>query len=149
MATNMSDTPEVVEGVATPVEEEVAAETGEKNNGQAKKGNQNFSKAAEEVRQTATKAINEAVKQVETIGKALGNALQDRSNVVMVRVNNDCLQYLDMMVEADVANSRSEAAAFLINEGIKSNEELFHKIRNISDQISSLKSQLRETIKAS
>ena len=144
----MSDTPEVVEGVATPVEEEVGAESTEKN-GQAKKGNQNFSKAAEEVRQTASKTFNEAIKQVETIGKALGNALQDRSNVVMVRVNNDCLQYLDMMVEADVANSRSEAAAFLINEGIKSNEELFHKIRNISDQISSLKSQLRETIKAS
>lgn len=106
-----------------------------------------FSKAADEVRQSATKTINEAFKQVETFGKTLTNALQDRSNVVMVRINNDALHYLDMMVEADVAKSRSEAAAYLINEGIAANEEFFHKIRNISDQISALKSQLRETVK--
>jgi hypothetical protein len=108
---------------------------------------QSASKAADDVRQSASKTINDALKQVESIGKALGSALQDRSNVVMVRINNDALHFLDMMVEADVAKSRSEGAAFLINEGIKSNEDLFHKIRDISDQISALKSKLRETIK--
>ena len=103
-------------------------------------------KAADDIRQSASKTINEAIRQVENLGKALGNALQDRSNVVMVRINNDSLHYLDMMIEADVAKSRSEAAAFLINEGIKANEGLFHTIRDISDQISALKSQLRETM---
>ena len=97
--------------------------------------------------ETASKTINEAFKQVESLGKALGNALQDRANVVMVRVNNDSLRYLDMLVEADITNSRSESAAFLINEGIKGNEQLFNKIRNITDQISSLKSQLRDVVK--
>jgi hypothetical protein len=78
----------------------------------------------------------------------LGSALQDRTNVVMVRVNSDSLDYLDMLVEADVTKSRSESAAFLINEGIKANQALFSKIREITDQIASLKSQLRETVKA-
>ena len=96
--------------------------------------------------ETASKTINEAFKQVESLGKALGNALQDRANVVMVRVNNDSLRYLDMLVEADITNSRSESAAFLINEGIKANEQLFNKIRDITDQISSLKSQLRHVV---
>lgn len=96
--------------------------------------------------ETASKTINEAFKQVESLGKALGNALQDRANVVMVRVNNDSLRYLDMLVEADITNSRSESAAFLINEGIKANESLFNKIRDITDQISSLKSQLRQVV---
>lgn len=96
--------------------------------------------------ETASKTINEAFKQVESLGKALGNALQDRANVVMVRVNNDSLRYLDMLVEADITNSRSESAAFLINEGIKANESLFNKIRDITDQITALKSQLRQVV---
>ena len=101
---------------------------------------------------SASKTINEAIKQVESftenLGKALGSALQDRTNVVMVRVNSDSLDYLDMLVEADVTKSRSESAAFLINEGIKANQALFSKIREITDQIAYLKSQLRETVKA-
>ena len=101
---------------------------------------------------SASKTINEAIKQVESftenLGKALGSALQDRTNVVMVRVNSDSLDYLDMLVEADVTKSRSESAAFLINEGIKANQALFSKIREITDQIAYLKAQLRETVKA-
>ena len=101
---------------------------------------------------SASKTINEAIKQVESftenLGKALGSALQDRTNVVMVRVNSDSLDYLDMLVEADVTKSRSESAAFLINEGIKANQALFSKIREITDQIAYLKSKLRETVKA-
>jgi hypothetical protein len=100
------------------------------------------------VKSSASKTINEAIKQVENLGKALGSALQDRANVVMVRVNNDSLDYLDMLVEADVTKSRSESAAFLINEGIKANEILFNKIREITDQIAALKAQLREAVKS-
>lgn len=95
---------------------------------------------------SASKTINEAIKQVESLGKALGSALQDRANVVMVRVNDDSLRYLDMLVEADITKSRSESAAFLINEGIKANEVLFNKIRDITDQIAALKAQLREAV---
>ena len=95
---------------------------------------------------TASKTINDAIKQVEGLGKALGSALQDRANVVMVRVNNESLDYLDMLAEADITKSRSESAAFLINEGIKANEELFNKIRDITDQIAALKAQLREAV---
>lgn len=94
----------------------------------------------------AGKTLGEAFRQVEGIGKALGSALTDRANVVMVRVNNESLQYLDMLVEADITKSRSESAAFLINEGIKDNEALFGKIRDITDQISALRAQLRETV---
>ncbi len=103
-----------------------------------------------EAMDSASKTLNEAFKQVEqqvgNISKALGTALQDRANVVMVRVNDDSLQYLDMLVEADITKSRSESAAFLINEGIKANESLFNKIREITDQIVALKSELREVV---
>jgi len=107
--------------------------------------------AAKKTVATVSETINEAVKQVEkqvnSISKALGTALQDRANVVMVRVNDDSLRYLDVLVEADITKSRSESAAFLINEGIKANAALFNKISQVTDQIAALKSQLRETVK--
>jgi hypothetical protein len=64
----------------------------------------------------------------------------------MVRVNDDALKHLDMLVEADITKSRSESAAFLITEGVKTNQELFEKIGNITDQIAELRAQLRETV---
>jgi hypothetical protein len=65
----------------------------------------------------------------------------------MVRVNDDALKHLDMLVEADITKSRSESAAFLITEGIKANQDLFGKIGSITDQIAALRAQLRETVK--
>jgi hypothetical protein len=132
---------EAVEEVkeAAEVEEEVVEE-----------GAEEAEEKAGGVKSSASKTINEAFKQVETftesISKALGSALQDRANVVMVRVNDDSLAYLDMLVDADITKSRSESAAFLINEGIKANEGLFNQIREITDQIAALRAQLRETV---
>lgn len=91
--------------------------------------------------------IKNAWKQVENIGQALGDALQGRGNVVMVRINDEALSYLDMLVEADVVKSRSEAAAWLINEGVGANQHLFHKIGEVTQQISILREKLRETVK--
>lgn len=91
--------------------------------------------------------LKSAWKQVENIGQTLGEALQGRGNVVMVRVNDDTLNHLDMLVEAELARSRSEAAALLISEGMKANQQLFGRIREITDQISVLRSQLRVSVK--
>ena len=91
--------------------------------------------------------IKNAWKQVENIGQAIGDALQGRGNVVMVRVNDEALGNLDMLVEADVVKSRSEAAAWLINEGVKTNQELFQKIGEVTHQISALREKLRETVR--
>lgn len=90
--------------------------------------------------------LKEAWKQVETFGQALGSALQGRGNVVMVRVNDEALRHLDMLVETEVTKSRSESAAFLINEGIKANGALYDRIREITDQIMDLRNQLREVV---
>jgi hypothetical protein len=134
MSTNASDN-----GVEEIVVEEIGAEelSDEEN-------------TASDAMGAAGKTFNEAIRQVEkqvgNISKALGSALQDRANVVMVRVNDGSLHYLDMLVEADITKSRSESAAFLINEGIKANETLFNQIREITDQISALKAQLREAV---
>jgi hypothetical protein len=92
-------------------------------------------------------ALKDALERVESIGKTLAAALQDRGNVVMVRVNDEALKHLDMLVEADITKSRSESAAFLITEGIKADRDLFDKIGNVTQQITALRAQLRESVK--
>jgi len=91
--------------------------------------------------------LKDALKQVESFGQALGDALQGRGNVVMVRVNDEALEHLDMLVEAEITKSRSESAAFLIGEGIAANQELFGKISTITSQIAELREQLRHEVK--
>jgi len=91
-------------------------------------------------------ALKDALGRVESLGKTLAGALQDRANVVMVRVNDDALKHMDMLVEADITKSRSESAAFLINEGIRANQELFNRISSIAEQITVLRAQLRESV---
>lgn len=145
-------------GPEVPPVEESAPEAGGNNKPGDAATQEAVAEAVESAKKTitsattaASKTINEAIKQVESLtgnlGKTLGTALQDRANVVMVRINNDSLDYLDIMVEAGITKSRSESAAFLINEGIKANQSLFSRIREITDQIAALKSQLRETVK--
>ena len=91
--------------------------------------------------------IKDALKQAETFAQTLSEALQGRGNVVMVRVNDEALAHLDMLVEAEITKSRSESAAFLINEGINANEALFTRISAITDQIAALREQLRHEVK--
>jgi hypothetical protein len=103
--------------------------------------------AAGDARPPGPAMLKETWKQVETIGQAVGVALQGRGNVVMVRVNDNALRHLDMLVDAEITKSRSESAALLINEGIKANQALYGKITQITDQIAELRQQLRESVK--
>ena len=79
----------------------------------------------------------------EELAEAIRRALADREKVVMVRVNDEVLKHLDMLVEAGICRSRSSAATFMIREGIKANRSLFEKISEVAEQIASLRAQLR------
>ncbi len=83
------------------------------------------------------------------LSKVLGMALEDRTNVVMVRVNDEALRHLDMLVDAEVTKSRSESAALLIAEGIKANQTVFDKISEITEQINALRAQLHGAVSQS
>jgi len=104
------------------------------------------STAQGEKSKSSQSTLKDAWKQVESLGQALGTAMQGRGNAVMVRVNDEALAHLDMLVEAEVTSSRSESAAYLINEGIKANPELFSQIKDITDQIAALREQLKASV---
>ncbi|UCC62426.1 MAG: hypothetical protein JSV36_16900 [Anaerolineae bacterium] len=80
------------------------------------------------------------------IREALDSALTGRGNVIMVRVNDETLKAIDMLVEADVCKSRSEGAAFLISQGIQASGELYNRISGITEQIAELKAKLRTVV---
>ncbi len=79
---------------------------------------------------------------ISTVREAVSRALKNRDNVVMVRVSDEALRYLDMLTEAGITKSRSESAAFLVNEGIRASSQLFGRIEEIIDQITALRQQL-------
>jgi hypothetical protein len=115
------------------VEEEVQAAEAEQADEEAKKPD--FSAGFKEV-----------LEKAEGFSRALERALEDRVNVVAVRVNDETLRHLDMLVEAGVCRSRSESAAFLIDAGVNSSKGLFEKIGDITSQITDLRAQLREMV---
>jgi len=74
-----------------------------------------------------------------------GGAIKvSRANVVMVRLSDEALARVDQLVESSVVNSRSEAAAFLINAGIESQTQLFDRLSEHTDEIRRLKERLRK-----
>ena len=69
-----------------------------------------------------------AVKTAESIRKVIDKALSSRNTVLTIRVNDECNKKLHMLVESGLFRSRSESAAFLIEEGLKTQDSLFAKI---------------------
>lgn len=69
-----------------------------------------------------------------------------RSNVITVRLNDEALQCLDDLLSANIAQSRSQAASMLINEGINAKSSLFNEIRKHIEEINSSRQMLQQTI---
>jgi Arc/MetJ-type ribon-helix-helix transcriptional regulator len=87
-----------------------------------------------------------AVRTAESIKKVIDKALASRNTVLTIRVNEDSDKKLRMLVDAGLFKSRSETAAFLIHEGIKSQEPLFTKISSQMHKIDKIKTELKDII---
>lgn len=105
-----------------------------------KSGFDEIASSVKEVAQKTGEALNKAT---ESIGKAIESALSARDHVVMVRVNDDSLKSLDALVQSGIFKSRSEAAAFLISEGVKAQAALFERISERIAEIERLRSELK------
>jgi len=105
-----------------------------------KSGFDELASSVKEVAQKTGEALNKAT---ESIGKAIDSALSARDHVVMVRVNDDSLKSLDALVQTGIFKSRSEAAAFLISEGVKAQATLFDRISERIKEIERLRAELK------
>ena len=111
---------------------------------------ENVDEIVDEVNKTVRTAIVKGVDAAESIGENIRDTVQgmrgSRDNVVMVRVDKASLDRLDELVEAGIMGSRSEAAAFLIAEGIKARQPLFDRIAEKIQQIRDAKEELRRMV---
>lgn len=87
-----------------------------------------------------------ASRTAESIKKILDRTLSSRNTVLTIRVDDVSNQKLNMLVDSGIFRSRSESAAFLINEGIKSQESLFSKISAKLLKIEKIKMELSSIV---
>ena len=87
-----------------------------------------------------------ATRTMESIKKTIDRAMDSRNTVLSIRVNEEANEKLGMLVEAGIFKSRSESAAFLIEEGIKKQESLFRRITERLEQINKLKDELKNIV---
>lgn len=92
-------------------------------------------------------AANNLARGISTSGRNVSSVVRHslvaRNHVLMVRINDEALQRINDLKDAGLFKSRSEAAAYLIAEGIASREELFEQIQDRIHQIQQIKDELR------
>jgi len=79
----------------------------------------------------------------EPLDLAIEAALAGREHGVSVRVSEELLAKLDVLVESGMFESRSAAATFLMREGVTANADLFQAVESTSQRISELRDALR------
>lgn len=79
----------------------------------------------------------------ESVSTVVKRALQAREHVLMVRVNDETLKRISDLKDAGLFRSRSEAAAYLIAEGIVAKQDLFERIQTKIKKIQQIKDELR------
>jgi len=84
-----------------------------------------------------------ANRTAESIKKAIDKALSSRNTVLTIRVNDDSNKKINRLVDSGLFKTRSESAAFLINQGIKAQQDLFDKIEGKLKKMEELKEELK------
>jgi Arc/MetJ-type ribon-helix-helix transcriptional regulator len=118
----------------------------EKKTQQEKQSQQKTKKAQSTLDELGSQVEKFAVKTAESIKKVIDKALASRNTVLTIRVNEESDKKLRMLVDAGLFRSRSESAAFLIQEGIKHQESLFTKISSQLNRIDKIRDELKHII---
>ena len=106
--------------------------------------------AAREQTEDVNRAMREVLGKSKDVASSVGGSLRDtiksvrsaRDSVVMVRVSKASLRKMDALVDCGLTKSRSEAAAFLISEGIKARADVYDKIAEQSEVIRNARAEL-------
>lgn len=77
-----------------------------------------------------------------SIRETIRSVRASKDSVVMVRLSKENLRKIDELVNCGLTNSRSEAAAFLITEGVRARDDLYKKIAEQSEVIRKAREQL-------
>src|SRR5215510_14966011 len=85
-------------------------------------------------------------RRLNNMAPAVERAINVRDTTVLIRLSDEASDKVDTLVSAGVFRSRAEAAAFLIDEGIKAQAALFRRIQDKLGEIEKLRDELRSSI---
>ena len=81
------------------------------------------------------------------ISRTIERAISAKDDyVVAVKVSHEAQEKLENLVQAGVFRTRAEAAAYLIDEGIKAQSPLFERVNQKLSEIERLRAELRGMI---
>ena len=99
------------------------------------------------VREMASRIPESLASIGRDISRTVERALSAKDDyVVAVKLSHDAQERLEQLVQAGVFRSRAEAAAFLIDEGIKAQGPLFERVTQKLSEIERLRAELRGMI---
>jgi Arc/MetJ-type ribon-helix-helix transcriptional regulator len=104
-------------------------------------------RTASSVREIASR-IPESLSAIgRDISRTIERAISAKDDyVVAVKVSHEAQEKLEQLVQAGVFRNRAEAAAFLIDEGIKTQSALFDRVQQKLAEIERLRAELRGMI---
>lgn len=82
----------------------------------------------------------------ESVNRAVERALNVRDTTILVRLSDASSDAVDTLVSAGIFKGRAEAAAFLIEEGIKAQAPLFQRIQSKLSEIERIRQELRTSV---
>src|SRR2546421_5311433 len=102
------------------------------------------SRATSSVRDMAARIPEQLSAIGRDISRTIERAISAKDDYMLaVRVSHDAQVRLGQLVQAGVFGTRAEAAAFLIDEGIKSQGPLFERVDQKLGEIERLRAELR------
>lgn len=96
------------------------------------------------------RSINELGDLLQGIGRTIEEGISrigTRGNVITVRVDDRALEAIDALISAGVFKTRSEAAAYLIDEGIAAKAAVFEEVNATARLINELRDQMKDTLR--
>jgi Arc/MetJ-type ribon-helix-helix transcriptional regulator len=117
-----------------------------KGTGMTEKNINNNNTTIGDIKKTTKQVMHDLGDGIEQLASEIKTAFKGRNNTLMVRVDQDTLDRIDQLVETELFSSRSEAAAFLLSEGIKKQEPLFGKLNDSTEKIKDLRNSMKGII---
>jgi Arc/MetJ-type ribon-helix-helix transcriptional regulator len=104
-------------------------------------------RTASSVREIASRIPESLTAIGRDISRTIERAISAKDDyVVAVKVSHEAQEKLEQLVQAGVFRNRAEAAAFLIDEGIKTQSALFDRVQQKLAEIERLRAELRGMI---
>ena len=104
-------------------------------------------RASNSVREIASRIPESLASIGRDISRTVERALAAKDDyVVAVKVSHEAQERLEQLVQAGVFRTRADAAAFLIDEGIKAQAALFERVSLKLSEIERLRAELRGMI---